>query len=103
MYVGVTRSPMFARTPYALAISTRWTSFAPSVRERPMVVGSISVVIPRSWAVWMVSSMPEYSARNFTAGTFRDSRMACRMVIGTWYWRSAFFGQWVLATVLMRV
>src|SRR5438105_3663617 len=103
MYVGATRRPMFASTPYALVMSTRWTSLAPSVSERPMVVGSMGVVMPMSDAVWIVSSMPEYSARNFTAGTFRDSRMACLMVTGPWYWRSAFSGQYPHADGLMRV
>ena len=93
MKVGVTRTPMFARTPYALAMSTRWTSFAPRVRESPIFEGSISVVMPKSWAVWIVASIPEYSARKRTAGTFRDSRIACRIVTGPWYCRSAFSGQ----------
>jgi len=47
-----------------------------------------------SCAVLIVSSMPLYCARNFTAGTLRDSRSACRMVIGPWYCRSAFSGQY---------
>ena len=74
-------------------MSMSFTSLAPRVSERPTVWGSIGVVMPRSCAVWIVSSTPEYSARKRTAGTFRDSRIACRMVIGPWYCRSAFSGQ----------
>ena len=50
-------------------------------------------VMPMSCAVWIVSSIPLYCERNFTAGTLRDSRIACRIVTGPWYWRSAFSGQ----------
>ena len=74
-------------------MSMSFTSRAPRVRERPTFDGSMSVVIPRSCAVWIVASMPEYCARNFTAGTLRDSRIAWRIVTGPWYWRSAFSGQ----------
>ena len=61
------------------------TSAAPSVSERPTFVVSIGVVMPRSRAVWIVSSIPEYYCRNLIAGMFRDSRIACRIVTGPWY------------------
>ena len=93
MYVGSTWTPRFASVPYAFAMSMSFTSAAPSVSERPTFDGSIGVVIPRSCAVWIVSSMPEYCWRNLIAGTLRDSRIAWRIVTGPWYWRSAFSGQ----------
>ena len=79
--VGSTRTPRFATTWYALAMSMRRISPAPMPNERPSRLRSQSRSIPIWWIVSMIASTPTVRV-TCSAGRLSDSRSACRMVSG---------------------